>query len=104
VSRSPRQVEVEKLVAAYRTDLLAAGMFAQNPVTSPARSFLSRIGVEGWARLSLAEQCATPLKDRRVVGWLMVTGRCRPSPDYLVCGRPLANVARQAGIGHVTPH
>jgi len=88
VSRSPRQVEVEKLVAAYRTDLLAAGMFAQNPVTSPARSFLSRIGVEGWARLSLAEQCATPLKDRRVVGWLMVTGRCRPSPDYLVLGRP----------------
>jgi hypothetical protein len=45
VSRS-RQVEVEKLVAAYRTDLLAAGMFAQNSVTSPARSFLSRIGVE----------------------------------------------------------
>jgi hypothetical protein len=88
VSRSPRRVEVEKLVAAYRTDLLAAGMFAQNPVTSPARSFLSRIGVEGWARLSLAEQCATPLKDRRVVGWLMVTGRCRPSPDYLVLGRP----------------
>jgi hypothetical protein len=70
MSRSPRRPEVEELVAAYRADLLAAGMFAQNPVTSPARSFLARIGAQGWARLSLAEQCATPLKDRRVVGWL----------------------------------
>ena len=82
------QPEVEKLVAAYRADLLAAGMFAENPVTSVARRFLSRVGVEGWARLSLAEQCATPLKDRRVVGWLIVTGRVRPSPDYLVPGVP----------------
>jgi integrase/recombinase XerD len=88
VTRSPRCPEVEALVAAYRADLLAAGMFAEHPVTSPARSFLSRIGVGGWSRLSLAEQCATSLKDRRVVGWLMVTGRCRPSPDYLVLGRP----------------
>jgi hypothetical protein len=79
---------VETLVAAYRADLLAAGMFAENPVTSPARSFLSRVGVQGWSMLSLTEQCATPLKDRWVVGWLMVTGRCRPSPDYLVLGRP----------------
>lgn len=80
--------EVERLVAAYRADLVAAGMFAEHPVTSPARSFLARVGVEGWSRLSLAEQCATSLKDRRVVGWLMVTGRVKPSPDYLVLGRP----------------
>ena len=86
--RSARSPEVEELVAAYRADLLAARMFADHPVTSPARSFLSRVGPEGWAALSLADQCATPLKDRRVVGWLMVTGRCRPSPDYLVLGRP----------------
>src|SRR5438128_5336006 len=88
MSRSPRRPEVESLVAAYRADLIAAGMFAENPVTSPARSFLSRVGVNGWMALSLQEQCATSLQDRRVVGWLMVTGRCRPTPDYLVLGRP----------------
>jgi integrase len=38
--------------------------------------------------LPLDAQCATALKDRRVLGWLMVTGRLRPSPDYLVVGRP----------------
>ncbi len=69
-------------------DLVAAGMFAGHPVTSVARTFLTRAGVDGWARLSLAEQCALPLKDRRVVGWLIVTGRLVPSPDYLVACRP----------------
>lgn len=85
---STRDPDVERLVGAYRADLIAAGMFAEHPVTSPARSFLTRVGVEGWPRLSLAEQCATSLKDRRVVGWLMVTGRLKPSADYLVLGRP----------------
>jgi hypothetical protein len=85
---SARRADVEALVAAYRADLIAAGMFAENPVTSVARMFFTRVGVDGWARLSLAEQCALPLKDRRVVGWLIVTGRVRPSPDYLVACRP----------------
>ncbi|MGH9223397.1 MAG: hypothetical protein ACRD2W_06345 [Acidimicrobiales bacterium] len=58
MTRSSRRPEVEALVAAYRADLVAAGMFAEHPVTSPARSFLSRVGPEGWAALSLAEQCA----------------------------------------------
>jgi site-specific recombinase XerD len=89
VSRSlARRADVEALVAAYRADLIVAGMFADNPVTSVARMFFIRVGVDGWARLSLAEQCALPLKDRRVVGWLIVTGRVRPSPDYLVACRP----------------
>jgi integrase len=88
MSRSPRCPQVEELVAAYRADLRAAGMFAEHPVTSPARSFLARIGVDGWGKLSLAEQCATSLTDRRMVGWLMVTGRLRPAPGYLVLGRP----------------
>jgi integrase len=88
MSRSPRCPQVEELVAAYRADLQAAGMFAEHPVTSPARSFLTHIGVDGWGKLSLAEQCATSLTDRRVVGWLMVTGRLRPAPGYLVLGRP----------------
>jgi integrase len=88
MSRSPRCPQVEELVAAYRADLRTAGMFAGHPVTSPARSFLARIGVDGWGKLSLAEQCATSLTDRRVVSWLMVTGRLRPAPGYLVLGRP----------------
>jgi hypothetical protein len=87
VTRSPRRAEVEELAAAYRADLRAAGMFAEHPVTSPARSFLTCVGVDGWPKLSLAEQCATSLTHRRVVGWLMVTRPLRPAPDYLVLGR-----------------
>jgi hypothetical protein len=79
---------VEELVAAYRAGLQAAGMFAGHPVTSVARSFFTRVGVHGWSRLPLPQQCTLPLKDRRVVGWLIVTGRVRPSPDYLVACRP----------------
>ena len=50
--------------------------------------FFTRVGPPGWAQMPLADQCALPLKDRRVVGWLIVTGRLRPSPDYLVACRP----------------
>ena len=89
MSGSPaRHPHVEELVAEYRADLVAAGMFAGHPVTSVARTFFTRVGADGWARLSLAEQCALPLKDRRVVGWLIVTGRLAPSADYLVACRP----------------
>ena len=96
MSRPAPRADVEDLVAAYRGDLAAAGMFAGHPVTSVARTFLTRAGVQGWARMPLRVQCALPLKERRVVGWLIVTGRIRPSPDYLVCCRPyLGEVAAQ---------
>jgi hypothetical protein len=88
VSRPAPRTDVEDLVAAYRADLVAAGMFAGHPVTSVARTFLTRVGVHGWAEMPLANQCALPLKERRVVGWLIVTGRVRPAPDYLVACRP----------------
>ena len=89
MSGSPaRRPGVEDLVDAYRTDLIAAGMFAGHPVTSVARMFLARVGAAGWAQMPLADQCALPLKDRRVVGWLIVTGRLRPGADYLVACRP----------------
>lgn len=78
---------VEALVDAYRDSLVAAGMFAANPVTSVARAFFARIGPDGWNRLSLAEQCALSHKDRRVVGWLIVTGRLAGSADYLTRSR-----------------
>jgi len=89
MNRSPaHRRDLEELVEAYRADLVAAGMFAGHPVTSVARTFFTRVGVAGWSALPLASQCALPLKDRRVVGWLIVTGRLRPSPDYLVACRP----------------
>jgi hypothetical protein len=89
MNRSPaHRPDIEELVDAYRADLVAAGMFAGHPVTSVARTFFTRVGVAGWSALPLASQCALPLKDRRVVGWLIVTGRLRPSPDYLVACRP----------------
>ena len=47
VGRLARDPQVEALVAAYRADLQAAGMFAENEVTSPARSFLLRVGPDG---------------------------------------------------------
>jgi hypothetical protein len=97
MSASPaRRPDVEDLVAAYRADLLAAGMFAGHPVTSVARTFFTRVGADGWAGLPLAAQCDLPLKERRVLGWMMVTGRLRPSPDYLVACRPY--------IGEIAAH
>jgi integrase/recombinase XerD len=54
VARLARDPEVEALICAYRDDLVAAGHFAENEVTSPARAFLLRIGgPSGWSRLSL---------------------------------------------------
>ena len=78
-SPSTPRADVEDLVAEYRADLVAAGMFAGHPVTSLARTFFARVGTEGWERMPLEAQCALPLKERRVVGWLMVTGRVRPA-------------------------
>src|SRR6266568_886339 len=76
-----RSAEVEAQVEAYRATLLAAGMYAGHPVGSVARAWLKRVGVDGWARQDLAQQCATPLSERRLVSWLMVIGQLHPSPD-----------------------
>ena len=43
MSRLARDPQVEAVVAAYRVALEAAGQFAENEVTSPARSFLLRV-------------------------------------------------------------
>jgi hypothetical protein len=45
-SSSASQADVEDLVTAYRADLVAAGMFAGHPVTSVARTFFDRVGVQ----------------------------------------------------------
>ena len=57
----------------------------------------------GMGRLPLAAQCALPLKDRRVVGWLIVTGRLRPSADYLVACRPYLRRGRRPSSPGVLP-
>ncbi|MCA1679558.1 MAG: site-specific integrase [Actinobacteria bacterium] len=87
MSRLRRDPQVEALVAAYRADLEAAGQYAKKEVTSPARSFLLRVGVEGWSSMPLDEQLAIPGQDRRLVTWLIVTGRLRPTPEYLVASK-----------------
>ena len=87
MSRLPRDPEVEAIVAAYRADLAANGHYAKHPVTSPARAFLVRVGVEGWSQMSLAEQLALPGRDRRFVTWLIVSCRLQPTPGYLMLSR-----------------
>ncbi len=87
MSRLERDPHVEELVAAYRADLEAAGMFASNEVTSPARAFLLRVGVEGWSAMTVDQQLAVWGHDRRLVAWLIVTGRVRPTADYLVASK-----------------
>ncbi len=90
--------ESEDLVVAYRASMQESGMFAGQPVISVARTFFARTGVTGWGGLSLAEQCAQPYKNRRVVGWLMVTGRLAATADYLVAAR--LNVGDMASRHH----
>ena len=88
MARLRRDPEVEVLIGAYRAELVATGQFAGNPMISPARSFLLRVGgVEGFSRLSLAEQCSLSEHESRLVTWLIVTGRLRASAEYLVASR-----------------
>jgi hypothetical protein len=69
-------------------------MFAENPVTSVARALFTRIGVDGWAGMPLDAQCALPLKYRRVVGWLIVTGSGPPRITWWPAGPTLARSPR----------
>jgi site-specific recombinase XerD len=87
VSRLARDPQVEALVAAYRADLEAAGQYAHKEVTSPARSFLLRVGVDGWAGLPLDQQLAVRGHDRRLVAWLIVTARVQPTAEYLIASK-----------------
>jgi hypothetical protein len=80
VSRVRRDPQVEAVVVAYRGALEAGGQFAENEVTSPARSFLLCVGVDGWAGLSLEQQLVETNSGGRPkgrgCGWL---GRGRSS-------------------------
>ena len=79
-----QQVDAEDLLEEFISSLSEGGMYTGKPVVSVARMFFQRIGSQGWAALSLDEQCALPDKYRRMVGWLMASGRLMATPDYLV--------------------
>lgn len=88
MARLARMPEVEALIDAYRADLIRAGHFAQNEVTSPARAFLLRIGgPAGWSRLSLEEQCAVVgARESALVMWMITAGHVQASPEFLARG------------------
>lgn len=56
--------EAHELLCAYRASMEQAGMVARQPTISVARMFFARVEPGGWDGLSLAEQCAQPLKNR----------------------------------------
>ena len=88
MARLARDPEIEALIAAYRADLIAAGHFAENEVTSPARAFLLRIGgPSGWSRLSLEQQCAvSEARESALVTWMITAGHAQASPEFLARG------------------
>jgi hypothetical protein len=88
VARLARDPEVEALICAYRVDLIAAGHFAENEVTSPARAFLLRIGgPSGWSRLSLERQLAVcEARESALVTWMITAGHAQARPEFLARG------------------
>lgn len=88
MARLARDPEVEMLIDAYRADLTAAGHFAENEVTSPARAFLLRIGgPAGWSRLTLEQQCAVSgARESALVTWMITAGHVQASPEFLARG------------------
>lgn len=96
MARLARVPEVEAVIDAYRADLLAAGHFAENEVTSPARAFLLGVGgPAGWSRLSVQEQWRVcEPRESAVVMWMIAAGHVRPRPEFLVRSyQPLGKVS-----------
>ena len=96
MARLARAPEVEALIDFYRADLIAAGHFAQNEVTSPARAFLLRVGgAAGWSRLPVEQQRA--IREPRasaMVMWMIAAGHVPATPEFLVDScQPIGKVA-----------
>ena len=88
MGRLARVPEIEAVIDAYRADLIAAGHFAENEVTSPARAFLLRVGgASGWSRLSVEQQLAvSEARESAFVTWMVTTGHVRARPQFLARG------------------
>ena len=88
MARLARDPEVEAVIDAYRADLIAAGHFAENEVTSPARAFLLRVGgPAGWSRLSLEAQCAiVGARESALVTWMIAAGHVRARAAFFARG------------------
>ncbi len=98
-----RTAELDAAVEAYTSSLAAAGMSAGYPNDSVARSFFVNIGVTAWEQMPLAEQLAVPAKYRRVVSWLLASGRMRPTAAYMAVARPwVGNIGRHTHVGFYT--
>ena len=96
MARLARDPEVEALIDAYRSELVAAGHFAENEVTPPARAFLLRVGgAAGWSRLSVEEQWqVSEARESAVVMWMIAAGHVRPRPEFRVRGyQPIGKVS-----------
>jgi integrase len=104
MARLARDPDVEALIAAYRADLIAAGHFAENEVTSPARAFLLGIGgPAGWSRLSLEQQRAVSgVRESALVTWMITAGHVPASPEFLACG--CLRLGRVAAWAHTEFH
>lgn len=96
MARLPRDPEIEALIDDYRAQLQAAGHFAENEVTSPARALLLRVGgAAGWARLSVEEQWRiSEARESAVVMWMVAAGDVRPRAEFVVRGyQPIGKVS-----------
>lgn len=81
------------LAVAYRADVEATGRPMVAARTYGARCFIRQIGFpKAWEALDVDAQLALPARIRQFVLWLVLTGRARATPDYLLRSR--------AGIGH----
>jgi integrase len=78
----------QRLVEAYLADRARAGGGLRQ-ASIAARRFLVGLGSpDGWHRLTLAEQRRLPEHVRAFVCWLMVSGRLRATPEYVVLAQP----------------
>lgn len=68
-----------------------------------ARRFVRLVGdIDGWRALSLEERCSLPLRVRRIVSWLMVSGQAWGPVDYVVAVR--SNFGDSAALHHPRFH
>ncbi|MEX1272004.1 MAG: hypothetical protein WEB55_06105, partial [Acidimicrobiia bacterium] len=79
--------EAVDLVAAFSSELRAAGLGAAPSTLGGARSFCARYSPADFSGCPVEEQLALSPHLRRFAGWLMVTGRMTVTAEYLARAR-----------------